>query len=237
MKRWPLALALPLAALIVTSCNKPDDKPKLLPPYMPATNPAPIKPTAIVITPPEQPLLPETVAAIQGANEVEVKARINGYLVRQVYKDGETVAAGDVLFLLDPRTVHSQTALDDSALVRVVAPRAGVVGRASHGAGDWVDPTTVLTSVAGIDSVTVSLNLREPLSPQLEQYLNYVYQSGIAPPSEFELILPDGTVYPEKGLGYTNSPPGRTRVLQIDFSNPKHLLQPGELVKVRSIVP
>jgi multidrug efflux pump subunit AcrA (membrane-fusion protein) len=97
-----------------TGCTRHEPKPTPpLPPIAPATNPAPVKPAAVVAMPPTPPGLPEMIATIQGEYEEEVKAPREGYLVRQVYKTGAIVAEGDVLFLLDPRTIHQQTKLHE----------------------------------------------------------------------------------------------------------------------------
>jgi hypothetical protein len=192
----------------------------------------PIKPAAI-----QAPLLPEMVATIAGADEIPVKAPQTGYLVRQVYKDNAIVAAGDVLFLLDPRTTHDGTALDTAGLVRVVSPRAGVPGPASHGPGDWVDPNMELTSLAEIETVAADVSLPPSIARQIMSYLDQLAHEPAGLHKDFELILPDGSVYLERGYAGTMPSDGSIHVLSIYFPNPKHVLQVGEFVKVRSALP
>jgi hypothetical protein len=221
-------------AALLTGCHKPEPPPVPPPPPVmplpPATNAVPpVKPAAAVT-----PLLPEMVATIQGFDEVPVKSPKTGYLVRQVYKDHATVAAGDVLFLLDPRTTHDGTSIDPSAFVPIVAPRAGMPGHAWHGAGDWVDPNMELTGLAEIDTVSAEVSLPTSLANQIAAYLDQSAPAPSPPRHDFELILPDGRVYPERGWAGTMPSSGGVHVLSIYFPNPHHVLQVGEYVKVRS---
>jgi hypothetical protein len=181
-------------------------------------------------------MLPETVATIQGSANIAVKAPRPGYIVRQLYKDGVPVAVGDVLFLLDPRTSHDGAPTDKTALVRIASPVAGFPGLAWHGPGDWVDPNMELTGVALVDEVYAELNLPDPLARQFEAYFDQQAHDPGQLHKDFELILPNGSVYPERGYAGTMPSDGAVHVLTICFPNPGHILQPGQLVKVRSIV-
>jgi multidrug efflux pump subunit AcrA (membrane-fusion protein) len=233
---WQRGLAVLAAATLLSACSKPEEKPPL-PPIAPATNAAPIKPAVVIAAPPTRPLLPEMVTTIQGEFEELVKAPREGYLVRQVYKKGALVAEGDVLFLLDPRTSHQQTNLDDSKLVRIVSPRAGVAGAALHGPGDWVDPNMELTSIAEIDTISVSVLIPQALDEQFVAYFIKLGQASAPTPYDVELVLPDGSIYPEKGRIVLGPSSGTIHAFAINFPNPQHTLQIGELVKVRSAVP
>jgi membrane fusion protein (multidrug efflux system) len=46
----------------------------------------------------------EYVGNVEAVNRIEVRARVRGYLLEQLYADGDLVKAGDVLFRIDPST-------------------------------------------------------------------------------------------------------------------------------------
>jgi len=53
------------------------------------------------------------VAQTQSSHQVEIRARVAGFLDKRVYTEGSTVKAGDVLFLLDQKPFQAQ--VDDAA--------------------------------------------------------------------------------------------------------------------------
>ncbi|PYO04608.1 MAG: efflux transporter periplasmic adaptor subunit, partial [Candidatus Rokuibacteriota bacterium] len=50
------------------------------------------------------PIYGEWVGTTVGYVTAQIRARVSGYLMRQNYKEGTLVKAGDVLFEIDPRT-------------------------------------------------------------------------------------------------------------------------------------
>jgi membrane fusion protein, multidrug efflux system len=62
------------------------------------------------------PFVVETVGRTEGSKEVELRARVSGILQKQLYAEGATVAAGAVLFRIDPAPfeialAHAQASL------------------------------------------------------------------------------------------------------------------------------
>jgi hypothetical protein len=226
-------LTLGLLTALLVACGKP------VAPPSPHTT-APSSPPAVANTDPPgltpQPVLPESVATIKGATEIPVKAPQAGYLVRQVYKEGAMVAAGDTLFLLDPRLSHADAPAgktDDASLVKVIATGLGVPGHALHGPGDHVDAGEELVRISQIDDVIAEVTIPDALarkfisrhdSPELASHHQAV-----------EMILPGGSVYPTHGVVTNVVTDGNVNTMEISFPNPTHLLQPGEFVKVRSV--
>ena len=49
------------------------------------------------------PITREWLSTLDGSSNVNVKARVEGYLLKQDYKEGSVVNAGDLLFEIDPR--------------------------------------------------------------------------------------------------------------------------------------
>jgi membrane fusion protein (multidrug efflux system) len=72
------------------------------------------------------PISREYVGTLVGYIDAQIRARVSGHLVSQHYKEGTLVAAGDLLFQVDPRPF--QTAVDqaDAKLQLVSASRAQV---------------------------------------------------------------------------------------------------------------
>jgi membrane fusion protein (multidrug efflux system) len=52
----------------------------------------------------------EFVGQVRAVNEIQVRARVRGYLVERRFTEGEAVAAGDVLFRIDPSAYQAKLA-------------------------------------------------------------------------------------------------------------------------------
>ena len=90
-----LALAVVLASALA-ACDRGDA----------ATRPsqAPVAVTAKVraAAPQNVPIVLEAVGQVQGSKEVEIRARVSGILLKQLYKEGQIVKEGAPLFQIDP---------------------------------------------------------------------------------------------------------------------------------------
>src|SRR5512138_2268235 len=112
------AIAIALAAAVaLAACHRN------------ATPPAPPPPEVGVVAA-EVGAVPdrrEYVGNVRAVNEVEVRARVRGYLLERRFVEGQAVAAGDVLFLIDPREyeVALQSAQGQLAQARATLVRAG----------------------------------------------------------------------------------------------------------------
>jgi membrane fusion protein (multidrug efflux system) len=135
-----------------------------------------------------------------------------------------------------------RTAEINLGYTKITAPVDGVAGIATTQVGDLVGPATgTLTTVSQLDPILATVNLGEQGltefvlkhrdADERERYL-----SGL----EFELILADGTVFPEKGSFYAedrhlDAKTGSIK-MEISFPNPGDLLRPGQFGKVRTNV-
>jgi RND family efflux transporter MFP subunit len=93
--RWVRRMLGPaaLAGLGLVACNRPEAVP-------------PPKPLAVTVTPVVQrtvPVYAQYVGQTEAVKTVEIRARVEGYVERQVAPDGADVKAGDLLFVIDPR--------------------------------------------------------------------------------------------------------------------------------------
>jgi membrane fusion protein (multidrug efflux system) len=128
----------------------------------------------------------------------------------------------------------------DLNFTKIVSPIDGIAGIAQAQVGDLVGPsqTGALTTVSTLDPIKVYY----PISEQF--YINHMKQfanasAGSDPPQalEHELILADGSVYPQKGKLYAvdrqvNNQTGTLRVEAL-FPNPGNRLRPGQFARVR----
>jgi len=72
----------------------------------------------VKVEPRDTPISFQYVAQTQSSHQVEVRARVNGFLDRRVYTEGDTVKAGQVLFLMDKKPFEAQVADAKAALDR-----------------------------------------------------------------------------------------------------------------------
>lgn len=100
-KRLFSALAAAGALLAASACHKAAPPP----PAMPAA------PVGIVeIAPREVPVVFNYVGETESSQQVEIRARVNGFLEKRVYQEGALVHQGDVMFQMDRKPF--QAALD-----------------------------------------------------------------------------------------------------------------------------
>ena len=95
MTRRFLVLAFPLAAF---ACSR-------------AKAPAPAPPPKVVVTPAiqrDEPILREWIGTTEGDVNADIRQRVEGYLLRRVYKEGSFVPQGELLFEIDPRQLEAQ---------------------------------------------------------------------------------------------------------------------------------
>jgi membrane fusion protein (multidrug efflux system) len=77
----------------------------------------------------------DVVGSLDGYVNVEVRARVRGYLTRQTYKDGARVKSGEVMFRIEPaeHAASGAAAAANLTRARVALERAGVEAERSRG--------------------------------------------------------------------------------------------------------
>jgi multidrug efflux system membrane fusion protein len=97
MKRFPLTFISAMTLLLV-ACNEPAEKNA-----QPAAAPPPAE--VDVALPLQHKLTDwdEFTGRFEAINDVQLRARVTGYLVDKKFKDGQFVKKGDVLYVIDPR--------------------------------------------------------------------------------------------------------------------------------------
>jgi membrane fusion protein, multidrug efflux system len=134
-----------------------------------------------------------------------------------------------------------RTAELNLSFTRIISPIDGIAGIAQAQVGNLISTTSApLTTVSTVDPIKVFFTLSE------QQYLNFTKRSLIEARQgasvaqiELELILSDGTAYPEKGSFFfadrqVDQKTGAIRMAGI-FPNPGNVLRPGQFGRVRAV--
>jgi membrane fusion protein (multidrug efflux system) len=121
------------------------------------------------------------------------------------------------------------------------SPIDGIAGIAQAQVGNLITTTTApLTTVSTVDPIKVYFTLSE------QQYLNFTKRNliearrgGSVAQIELELVLSDGSTYPEKGSflfadRQVDQKTGAIRMAGI-FPNPGNVLRPGQYGRVRAV--
>jgi membrane fusion protein (multidrug efflux system) len=91
-----VALALPLLA----ACGKQQGPP--------IPKGGPVEVAVVTVAPRDMPAVFEYVAQTQSSRQVNIQARVSGFLDRRVYTEGSIVKEGQVLFLMDKKPFQAQ---------------------------------------------------------------------------------------------------------------------------------
>ncbi len=126
---------------------------------------------------------------------------------------------------------------------RVVSPIDGIAGSAKAQVGDLVSGATLMTTVSTVDPIRAYFNPSEQEYMSWLQHLVPVARPRMAAPRGdkglFQLILADGSLYPERGdLAFTDrSVDVKTGTISVAavFPNPSHNLRPGQYARIRAV--
>jgi membrane fusion protein (multidrug efflux system) len=91
-------LGAALAALAAAGCSKEAPPPQRPPPEV----------SVVTMRPQNIPFTPNFVAQTESSRQVNIVARVSGYLDKIAYQEGEVVKEGQVLFQLDPKPFQAQ---------------------------------------------------------------------------------------------------------------------------------
>lgn len=137
---------------------------------------------------------------------------------------------------LENAKAAANTAVLNLGFTRITAPIDGIVGIAQAQVGNLVSATGgPLTTVSTVDPIKVYFTVSE------QEYLNYTRPGSQANLNglELDLILADGTTYPDKGQFYfadreVDPKTGAIRMAGV-FPNAGNVLRPGQYGKVRAV--
>lgn len=101
-----LVMVLLVAGLLV-GCGKQEPKSEVRPPT---------EVTVMSVVASDTPVSYEYVGQTQSSHQVQIRARVAGFLDKRVYTEGSAVKAGDVMFQQDPKPFEAQLAAAKGAL-------------------------------------------------------------------------------------------------------------------------
>src|SRR5437867_1375599 len=156
-------------------------------------------------------------------------------------RDTATAAADSTRANVEADEAAVQQAQLNLGYTKILAPIEGISGFANAQVGDLVSPTSgLLTTVSQIDPIKAIVTTgegaftdfvsRHPDPKERDAYLKSL---------EFQLILGNGEVYPQKGKFYAldrslDVKTGSIRY-EVTFPNPGNMLRPGQFGKVRFV--
>jgi membrane fusion protein (multidrug efflux system) len=244
------------------------------------------------------PVYKEWIGTLDGMVNATIRAQVQGYLIKQNYRDGDLVKKGQILFEIDPRTFQAsleqekgqleaqqarwntakanlarikplaavnavskkdlddaigteqaaraavlaaQASVDKASLdlgfTKVISPVDGIAGLAKAQIGNLVGPGAVeeLTTVSTVNPIKFYFQVSEQ-----EYILTGRQPAEVRERREGELILADGSVYPERGRfafadRQVDIRTGTIKVAAI-FPNPDNFLRPGQYGRIRVAV-
>ena len=97
---------LVITALTLTACKKEEV----------TAPPVPVEVNAIKVEPQTVPVTTSFVAQVESSHQVEIRARVNGFLEKILYREGEVVKQGQTLFLMDKKPFVAQVEAARGAL-------------------------------------------------------------------------------------------------------------------------
>jgi membrane fusion protein (multidrug efflux system) len=143
---------------------------------------------------------------------------------------------------LDAAQANLRAARIQLGYTKVYSPINGIIGKTKAKVGDFVgrEPNPVILNVVSqTDTILVEFFLTE--NQYLEAARRFLAEAGDAESEKdkavLELILSDGSLYPQKGkvdfIDRDVDPTTGAILLQASFPNPDGLLRPGQFAKVK----
>lgn len=134
-----------------------------------------------------------------------------------------------------------KTAELDVSYCRVTAPEGGLIGKTEMKAGNLVSPErNLIASISQVNPIHVRINVAE------KDYLIFAKKKAATPKDQqkpkddIEMVLSDGSVYPQKGktvfVDRSIDPKTGTIMLEVAFPNPDSMVRPGQYARLRSAV-
>jgi membrane fusion protein (multidrug efflux system) len=144
---------------------------------------------------------------------------------------------------LDSAQAAYEKAKLDLGWTKITSPVDGIAGVAKSNVGDLVNRQVLMTTVSQLDPIKVYF------SPSEQEYLAWVAKNGpveksyraspSSEPGKLELILADGSVFPQRGKPFLvgREVDVKTGTIQLAgaFPNPGNVLRPGQYAKVRVV--
>ncbi len=168
-------------------------------------------------------------------------ARIEPLAAMNAVSQRELVAAKAQFGAAQGRVQSAEAAVRNSEIelgyTRIKAPISGMIGISKVRVGDFVGGSrSILNTVSQINTIRARFNMAENDLFRLYRLAKEQTKTGTLN-REVEMILSDGSVFPQKGnINFTDrqvDPTTGALTFDATFKNPDGMLRPGMFVKVR----
>jgi RND family efflux transporter MFP subunit len=175
------------------------------------------------------------------ADEKRAMDLYNRKVISEQERDTAVAAAGATKANVEADEAAVKQAELNLGYTKVIAPIEGIAGFANAQVGDLVSPSSgPLTTISQTDPIKALVSAGEgPFTDVVSKHPDPQERDAYIHSLEFELILGNGTVYPQKGKFYAldrnlDLKTGSIRY-QVTFPNPGNNLKPGQFGKVRFV--
>ena len=164
--------------------------------------------------------------------------------VSQSDLDGAVAAYEASIASLEAAEANLRAAKINLSYTRILAPITGIIGKTQAKVGDFVGRSpnpVILNTVSNISTVRVEFFLTENQYLQVARRIRELEQEQVTQdePRPLELILADGSLYPQKGqfdfIDRGVDPETGSILIQVSFPNPDQFLRPGQFARIRAI--
>jgi RND family efflux transporter MFP subunit len=175
------------------------------------------------------------------ADEKRARGLFDKKVISDQERDTAVAAAGSSKANVEAdQAAVKQTELN-LGYARVTAPIDGVAGFANNQVGDLVGPSAgSLTTVSQVDPIKAIVTVGEaPWTDFVSRHPDAAERESYIKSLDFDLILGNGSLYPQKGKFYAldrslDTKTGSIRYY-VTFPNPGNILRPGQFGKVRFV--
>src|SRR5438477_1968439 len=175
------------------------------------------------------------------ADEKRALDLFNKKVISDQERDTAVAAAGSSRANVQADEAAVKQAELNVGYTKVTSPVEGVAAIATAQVGDLVGPSTgTLTSVSQLDPIKAVVTAGEgPFTDFISRHPDPDERQRYVNSLEFELVLGDGKVYPQKGKFYAldrNLDPKTGSIrYEVTFPNPANALRPGQFGKIRFV--
>ena len=175
------------------------------------------------------------------ADEKRALDLFNRKVISEQERDTAVAAAGSNRANVEADEAAVKQAELNLGYTKITAPIDGIAGFANNQVGDLVSPTSgPLTTISQIDPIKAVVTAGEgPFTDFVSRHPDPTERAAYIRSLEFDLILGNGTVYPQKGKFYAldrNLDPKTGSIrYEVTFPNPGNNLRPGQFGKVRFV--
>src|SRR5262252_246386 len=175
------------------------------------------------------------------ADEKRAVDLFNKKVISDQERDTAIAAAGSNRANVEADEAAVNQAEINLGYTKITAPIDGVVGFANNQVGDLVGPTTgPLTTMSQIDPIKAVVTAGEgPFTDFVSRHPDPKERNEYVKSLQFELILGNGEIYPQKGKFYaldrSLDPKTGSIRYEVTFPNAGQILRPGQFGKVRFV--